>query len=140
MNTTTIIQTVAAIVLLSASQVADAGKLSGRVSGQVSGLDALMRANHAQAHAAIQADIRASIKATPLILDEPGVSTGKVEIIAEVEVDAGVDANSAAATDQPASQEIRLDILNKALATPGLFGVYRYVTATAAKAAVIVVK
>lgn len=134
MNTKSIIQTLAAIVLLSASQAVDAGKPAGRVSG----LDALMRANHAQAHSAIQADIRASIKATPLIIDEPGVTTGKVEIIAEV--DAGVDANSAAAAEQPASPEIRLDILNKALASPGLFGVYRYVTETAANAAVIIVK
>lgn len=138
MNSRAFIQSVAAILLLTASQPALANLGVSKANARVAGLDAAVRTLYLEAHSTIQADIRASIKATPLIIDEPGVTTGKVEIIAEV--DAGVDANSAAAAEQPASPEIRLDILNKALASPGLFGVYRYVTATAAKAAVIVVK
>ena len=149
MNSRTLIQSVAAIVLLTASQPVlanfeanlEANLGVNEANARVAGLDAAVRTLYLEAHSTIQADIRANIKATPIIIDEPGVTTGKIEIVAEVDTgnEDGAGEGSMASAAQLPSREIRLDILNKALATPGLFGVYRYVTATA-KAAVIVVK
>lgn len=89
-----------------------------------------------EAQAGIQAEMRANVKAQARVLDVPGVEVGRIELADGEEVaepqSAGPQAD--AATDIA----LRLDVALRALEAPGMFGVYRYLSATALNAAIIV--
>lgn len=89
------------------------------------------------ASAQIQADIRATLKEQPLVLDVPGVEVGTIEL---VKADLPQDVQPKAlleSADAGISAAIRLDLMNKAREVPGMFGVYRYVAATAQTVAIV---
>lgn len=103
-------------------------------------LDESIRAQAQNASAAISEEMRTSLHARPYILDVPGVEIGEIKLVestdrrprerrqgelldtSSVEIDA----------------DLRRDLVTKALTAPGMFGVYRYMTASALKAAIIV--
>ena len=89
------------------------------------------------ASAQIQADIGATVKEQPLVLDVPGVEVGTIEL---VKADRPQDVKPKAlleSADAGISAAIRLDLMNKAREVPGMFGVYRYMAASARTVAIV---
>lgn len=89
------------------------------------------------ASAQIQADIGATVKEQPLVLDVPGVEVGTIEL---VKADRPQDVQPKSlleSADVGISAAIRLDLINKAREVPGMFGVYRYMAASARTVAIV---
>lgn len=95
-----------------------------------------IRAQLVEARHNIAMDSRATVKAMPLIIDNPAVDVGPVEVIAEG--DAVKAAQPEEKTIAAADLSLRLDLLNKALMAPGMFGVYRFMTETAVDAITVI--
>lgn len=96
-----------------------------------------LQAQEASAH--IQLDTEATLKAQPIVLDVPGVEVGPIEFVDVL--DQPEDEGAGALLDSvhaEFSAALRRDLVNKALEVPGMFGLYRYLTANAVKTAVSV--
>lgn len=119
-----------------------AATLLGAGTAQAATLDDAIRTQTRAASAAIQQEMRADLQARPYVLDVPGVEVGRIKL-----VDSGTPPVEGPAARPQAlletdaadiSDVLRRDLVAKALSAPGMFGVYRYMTETALKAAIIV--
>ena len=128
MNRKTLYLNVLAAALFSMAGTAQAGKPTP-----------LAEAIHMQMRAAsanIQADIRADVHNQTRTLDVPGVEIGTLELV-EGETPAPVRADALLET-AGVFDTLREDLVLKALEAPGMFGVYRYMAASALTVAIIV--
>lgn len=90
------------------------------------------------ASAQIQADIGATVKEQPLVLDVPGVEVGTIELVKADRPPENVQPKALLeSADAGISAAIRLDLMNKAREVPGMFGVYRYMAASAQTVAIV---
>lgn len=119
-----------------------AATLLGAGTAQSATLDDAIRAQTHAASAAIQQEMRADLQARPYVLDVPGVEVGRIKLVdSNAQPAEGPAARPQALLDTSAvdiGEALRRDLVAKALSSPGMFGVYRYMTETALKAAIIV--
>ncbi|HEX7046227.1 MAG TPA: hypothetical protein VF275_01465 [Gammaproteobacteria bacterium] len=110
-------------------------------AGSLSSLDRAIRLQTQDASAAIQADTRAGLKNLPLTIYVPGVSVGEIKLVNTAPAAKASPESlfeTTAVDVDPLGEALRRDLVAKALEVPGMFGVYRYMAATALNVAVIV--
>ena len=133
MNAKTLYLTLLAAALMGGAQAAEAAKA-------VSVADSV-RMQMRTASANIEADVRADVKAQARHLDVPGVEVGEIKVASnrpEAAKSAKVVFETAdVGRDVDAGVRLRQDLARKALATPGFFGIYRYMTVGAVNVAIV---
>lgn len=114
--------------------------LLGAGTAQAASLDEVIRAQTLGASAAIRAEARHNLKTMPYVLDIDGVEVGNIELVESTAKRPGRSgrAQPQDMTAVDSSEALRRDLVTKALSAPGMFGVYRYMAATALTAAIIV--
>lgn len=114
-------------------------------AARIPSLERAIRLQTEDASAAIRADQRAELRNLPLTIYVPGVSVGEIRLVQTLPADDAAPRATlkTTAVDRESfgdylGDALSRDLLAKALEVPGMFGVYRYMAATALNAAVIV--
>jgi hypothetical protein len=104
-------------------------------------LETYVQAQMEQAQDNILAEQRVHLKHMPLVLDNPAVRVGPIEVIetATAGSNAAPAANTSADTRRSitVNAEVTSDLVAKAVRSPGLMGVYRYIALPALEMALV---